>query len=231
MRTFFTALGIVLYLIYSLILILISKFLRGETKQKFITKQVTMFAKTAFKLTGSKIEVKGLENIPDGPVLFVSNHQSNFDIPIFLGYLNKPLGFIAKKEMEKIPILSTWMRYIHCVFMDRSNVRNAVKSINDGIKILKNGHSLMVFPEGTRSHDGKIGEFKPGSFKLATNSGVPIVPVTISGSIDIMPKNKVEVRKANVKVVVGKPIEVSSEDKKKTPELAEKVREIIKENL
>src|SRR5699024_1808110 len=99
-----------------------------------------------------------------------------------MGYLGVPHGFIAKVELTKFPIVSQWMKEMKCIFMDRSDRRQSLQSIKEGINILKNGHSMVIFPEGTRSKSDAMGEFKAGSMTLATKSGVPIVPITISGS-------------------------------------------------
>ena len=142
------------------------------------------------KLSDSTVNVHGLENIPEGPVLFVSNHQSNMDIAIICGFIDKPKGFIAKKELKKLPLINKWITLAGSIYLDRENPRKSMEGILEGIKTLKNGHSLVVFPEGTRSRGDKMGEFKSGSFKLATKSKVPIVPLTIDGTYRVMEATK-----------------------------------------
>ena len=101
------------------------------------------------KLSDSTVNVHGLENIPEGPVLFVSNHQSNMDIAIICGFIDKPKGFIAKKELKKLPLINKWITLAGSIYLDRENPRKSMEGILEGIKTLKNGHSLVVFPEGT----------------------------------------------------------------------------------
>ena len=109
------------------------------------------------RVAGGTVEVKGLENVPkDKPVLVVSNHQSNMDIPVLLGYLNKPIGFVSKAEIKSSPVVPTWMELMNCVFMDRSDRRQSLKAIKDGIELLKNGHSIVIFPEGQEVRVAKL---------------------------------------------------------------------------
>ena len=131
------------------------------------------------KLAGVTITVKGEENIPkDTAVLYVGNHRSYFDI--LTGYTTVPtlLGFVAKKEMEKIPILRTWMANVNCLFLDRKNIKEGLKTILQGIEKVKNGISIWIFPEGTRNTNEDITEllpFKEGSLKIAEKSGCPVI--------------------------------------------------------
>ncbi len=184
------------------------------------------------KKAGVTVQVQGLEHVPKNePVLFVSNHQGNFDIPILIGCIPKYKGFIAKVELEKIPIITTWMRHLQCVFMDRSNSRQSVKSIIEGANLLKSGHSMVVFPEGTRSMDGTMGEFKAGALKLATRAKVNIVPVTISGSGKIMEKGSWLIRPQKVSLTIHPLFSTESYKDKDTQKLAEDVETIIKRAL
>lgn len=191
---------------------------------------VLFWSRSLIRLTGSKIKVTGRENVPtDGAVLFVSNHQGRFDIPLILGYIDKPKAFIAKKELAKLPMVSSWMKYMKCIFMDRQDIRQSLKAINQGAEYLKEGYSQVIFPEGTRSRDGRLGEFKAGSFKLATKSGVPIIPVTIKGSDQIMPNNTLLLRPAQVEMVISPPVD--PEKFSGIKELASYVRGIVAEQL
>jgi len=176
-------------------------------RDKFIHQVPDYFGKMMIGVTGSKVEVKGLENIPkDQAVLFVSNHQSNFDIPLLMGYLNKPMGFISKVELSKIPIVRQWMENMNCVFMDREDRRQSLQAIKDGIAKLQNGHSLVIFPEGTRSKGDKMGEFKSGSFHLALKSGVPIIPLRINGTFNILESNGNRIKPANISLEAFPPV-------------------------
>lgn len=205
-----------------------SKFNKGQDISVSVHKEVVRWARSLVKLTGSKIEVIGEENIPDeGPIVFVANHQSNFDIPLLLGYIKRPKGFIAKKETEKMPIVGGWMRFLKCIFMDRTSPRAALKSIKEGISIVKDGYALVIFPEGTRSLDGKLNEFKAGSFKLATKAEAKIIPITIDGSIDIMRKGSSKIKPAHVKLIVSEPVSSTKYESADSYLLREEVYNII----
>lgn len=200
-----------------------------EEKDTLMHQKPKHWAKTLVKLTGSKVEVIGQEKIPQGPVLFVSNHQGNFDVPILIGFLEKPLGFISKVEVKKIPLISRWMEAMNCVFIDRKDRRKAVQSIKDGIATLKKGHSLVIFPEGTRSKGDEMGEFKKGGLRLATDSKVPVVPITISGSYKIMEESKFGFQPAKVKVTVHDPIFLPQDEKVDGNQLGIEIQERIKQ--
>ncbi|MFX3625286.1 MAG: lysophospholipid acyltransferase family protein [Ectobacillus sp.] len=206
--------------------------LAPEEKDRLVHKTPDMFGKKMIAVTGSTVEVKGLENIPqDRAVLVICNHQSNFDIAVLMGYLNKPLGFISKIEIQKIPLVSKWMELMNCVFMDRADRRQSLQAIKQGIELLKGGHSLVIFPEGTRSKNGEIGEFKTGSFHLATKSGVPILPVTISGTYNISEANGFWFKPARVTVTISEPIYEEQYKEMDIKELAQHTRNIIASKL
>lgn len=183
------------------------------------------------KLSDSTVNVHGLENIPEGPVLFVSNHQSNMDIAIICGFIDKPKGFIAKKELKKLPLINKWITLAGSIYLDRENPRKSMEGILEGIKTLKNGHSLVVFPEGTRSRGDKMGEFKSGSFKLATKSKVPIVPLTIDGTYRVMEANKILIKPSNINFYIHKPIYTDKLSKEEIAKLPETVEHIIRSKL
>lgn len=207
---------------------------KGKIKKRddIANKTAKSWARALVGLSGAKVKVIGEENIPDGEqVLFISNHQGNFDIPLLLAFINKPKGFIAKIEMVKIPIISTWMRYLYCVFMDRSDIRKSVVAINEGIEYLKSGHSIVIFPEGTRSKGGAMGEFKQGSFKLATKAGVPIIPITMMGSYRLFEEGNGKIKPADVEIIISPPVETKGLTPQDIKELPEKVRNIILNNF
>ncbi|MCK8060008.1 MULTISPECIES: 1-acyl-sn-glycerol-3-phosphate acyltransferase [unclassified Fusibacter] len=200
-----------------------------ESKQHEVAvKNASSWAKSLLRLAGCKTEITGLEHIPiEGAALYVSNHQGAFDIPLMLANIDRPFGFIAKEELAKLPFVSSWMRYLQCVFITRGNPREAIKAINGGVKLLKDGHSLLVFPEGTRSRDGQLLAFKPGSLKLATKSGAPIIPITISGSIHLMKKDSLIIQPATVKITIHPPVLMTDEFKNDTAQLATLVESTI----
>jgi 1-acyl-sn-glycerol-3-phosphate acyltransferase len=189
------------------------------------------WARSLLKIAGVTVSTTGNEKIPAGSVLFVSNHQGNFDIPLLLGYVDKPKAFIAKIELLKFPLIRTWMTHMKCVFMDRSDVRQSLKVINQAADYLKKGYSMVIFPEGTRSKGENLGEFKAGSLKLALKAKVPIVPVTISGSYKIMELNGFIIKPAHVEISIHDPISTDELTKEQATELPEKIREIIEKGL
>jgi 1-acyl-sn-glycerol-3-phosphate acyltransferase len=223
------------YLIYSLPTIKkvqkLDPAMTVEEKDTIIHQKPKHWAKTLVKLTGSEIEVIGQEKIPHGPVLFVSNHQGNFDVPILIGFLQKPLGFISKVEVKKIPLVPRWMEAMNCVFIDRKDRRKAIQSIREGVQTLKNGHSLVIFPEGTRSKGNEMGEFKKGGLRLATDSKVPVVPISISGSYRIMEESKFGFQPARVKVTVHDPIFLPEGEKVDGNQLGMEIQSKIKRYL
>lgn len=230
----------VIYGVYFLIKLYIRQFKFENLKKKmskeeidfYSYKEVSNLARTLVEKTGSKVNVVGAENIPEGSCVFVGNHQGNFDILVMLGYIDKPMGFIAKKELEKLPAVNYWMKQIHCVFMDRDDARDSVRSILEGIENIRNGYSMVIYPEGTRSQGPQIGEFKKGAMKLATKSGAPIVPVTINGTYKIFETQKgKKIRAADIDVIISKPIYIKELSKEEQNNLSERVKSIIEENL
>lgn len=204
---------------------------KDEEAEKFVNEVVFYWANQVLKKAGVKLEVNGLENVPEEACCFVANHQGNFDILAILAAINKPMGFIAKKELKKTPIISQWMKNIRCVFIDRENVRESVKAINQGIENLKSGYSMVIFPEGTRSKGRDIGEFKKGSLKMATKANAPIVPVTIDGSYKIFEENNGWLKKGEIRVIVGKAIYLENLSKEEEKNLAEIVKNEIAKNI
>lgn len=194
--------------------------------------QTSNWAMNRIKDSGATINVFGKENIPkDTNVVFISNHQGDFDIAIFMALIPKKKGFVAKIELKKIPILRTWMKYLGCVFMDRNDLKQSLKTINEAINFIKKGHSMVIFPEGTRSKGDKMGEFKAGSFKLATKTNTPIIPVTIDGSYKLKEQNNGFIKPDIVNVYIHKPVyldNMSNEDKENLHII---VKNIIKDKL
>ncbi|MDE6433329.1 MAG: 1-acyl-sn-glycerol-3-phosphate acyltransferase [Lachnospiraceae bacterium] len=169
--------------------------------------------------TQAKIEVKGIENIPDEPVLFVSNHRSYFDVLVIHTTSTKRPGFVAKKEMEKFPLLNWWMKNICCLFLDREDLRSGVQMIKDGAALIQNGHSMVICPEGTRNQKEEMLPFKVGSLKIAEKAGCSVIPVTLIDTDQLLEARPgFDIRKGHVKVIYGEPVylsKLSKEDKKK----------------
>ena len=182
---------------------------------------------------GTKTTAIGVENIPtDKPVLFVGNHRGFFDVIISYTYIKTRAAYVAKKEMAKVPILRVWMRNIRCLLLDRQNTREALKSILSGIEYIKDGTSLVIFPEGTRNKtEDLMLPFKEGSFKMAEKTGCLIVPMAISGSADILEAHFPKVKPVHVIVEYGKPIDPKSLDKDTRKKLGSHCQGVIAEML
>lgn len=207
---------------------------RFQEKDKIVHEEAKKWAKRIVQLTGSTVQVSGEEHIPkEGAVLFVSNHQGNFDIPVLIGYIDKPKAFISKIEIKKLPLIGSWMQVMNCIFMDRKDLRQQLRAINEGVELLKKGYSLVIFPEGTRSKSDQMNRFKPGSLKLAIKTGVPIVPVTIKGTYKIMENNRFGflLKPAHVEVVISPAIYTNAYEKIDINELAHQLEETIAEHL
>ena len=171
-------------------------------------KYVSGFFRAELKIAGCKVEVRGKENIPeDTACLFVGNHRSYFDILVYHETIGRPVGFIAKKEMEKIPLLPLYMRDIGCLFLDRNDIRQGLAIINEATEYIKMGHSMILFPEGHRNSGKELLPFKEGGYKIAEKAKCPIVPVAVTGTdlmLEAAPKKRI--RKGNVIIEFGKPI-------------------------
>jgi 1-acyl-sn-glycerol-3-phosphate acyltransferase len=156
--------------------------------------------------------------------IYMTNHQSNFDIPVLYGALPVQFRWLAKAELFRIPIFGRGMRGAGYISIDRSNRQSAFQSLNRAAESIRAGASIMIFPEGTRSRDGRLQPFKKGGFVMAVDAGVPIVPVVISGTHDIMPKGALLIRRRCVQVHVGAPIETTGFSRQTKDALMAKVR-------
>ncbi len=214
------------------ILAIIGKFSR-ETKDKISYFMVSKTLKLFVFISGAEVEVRGFENIPkDRPVLFVGNHRSFFDI--IIGYSIHPpyMGYVAKKELKKIPLLAPWMTNMHCLFLDRSNPKEGLKMIQNGVQKLNNGISMFIFPEGTRGHkDDEMKPFKAGSLKMAEKANVPIVPVAINNTSAIWEDHFPRVCKTHVIFEYCEPIETANMDKEQKKNLCNDVETIIRNKV
>ena len=162
-----------------------------STVKKFVYLISKNWARFILSVNGVKYTAYGKENIPESldGLIVVSNHQGSFDIPICISSLPFPVGFIAKQELEKFPIINVWMRELDCIFINRKSLKEASIKINERIH-QENKNPIFIFPEGTRSKGPKMGRFKVGSLKLLFNEGVDVLPITISGSYKCMELHK-----------------------------------------
>lgn len=203
-----------------------------EEAEKYLDECVRNWAGHVLDKIGVNIEVQGKENIPKETCVYVVNHQGFLDIPVVIKVIDKSVGFIAKKEILKFKRIAYWMREIHCIFMDRKNIRESMKAINEGVSNLKSGYSMVIFPEGTRSKGPKVGEFKKGSMKLALKANVPIVPITVNGTYKLREGNRMSaIKSGDVKVTIDKPIYLNKMSKIEQSNLSEYIKSIIESNI
>ncbi len=219
------------YLIYRRPQLKIAKRLDREGKiqerDEKVREGVAEWARFMVELSGSTVEVIGEEHIPrDTAVVFIGNHQGYFDIPILLGYVNKTKAFISKIEILKVPLLSDWMKLMQCTFLDRKDMRQSVRAMGEAIETVKRGYSLVIFPEGTRSRGGPVGDFKAGSLKLALKAGVPIIPVTIDGSWRIFEATG-KFAKTHVRDTLHPAIPTAGLTREEAAALPEQVRSVV----
>ena len=221
-RTILIALTLFLYLVLLLPVLGIEWIYHKINPEKADYQQLRM-VQAAFrlmlKMTGARIQVIGEENVPkDRAVLYVGNHKSYFDILLTYSRVPRPTGYVAKKEMESFPILSIWMKRLHCLFLDRKDIKQGLKTILTGIDLIKNGISVCIFPEGTRNKSNdRLLPFKEGSLKMAEKTGCPIIPFAITNSSKLFEDHMPFVRPCDIIIEYGKPIypaELPKEEKK-----------------
>lgn len=184
-------------------------------------------------ITPVKVSVRGRQNIKKGEsYIVVPNHQSMYDIFVIYGWLGLDIKWIMKKELRKIPGVGFGSAKVGHIFIDRSNQRAAVESLNQAKEKLKNGSSVVIFPEGTRSKSGKLLPFKRGAFKMALDLGLPILPVTINGTKNIMPAvNPLKLLPGKASVIIHEPIPAGGYTEDKMGELMERVKNVIESGL
>ena len=210
---------VILFLVFSIPVLVWESYLGKKDPEKRDWQSlhiVQWIFRIILKMAGVHITVKGIENIPkDRAVLYVGNHRSYFDI--LTGYVTVPtlVGFVAKKEMEKIPLLSKWMLNVNCLFLDRNNIKEGLKTILAGIEKVRRGVSVWIFPEGTRNKNEQLSDllpFKEGSLKIAEKSGCPVVPVAIKGTAEVFEKHIPLICPRHVVIEFGEPFIVKELD-------------------
>ena len=217
--------------------VLVVEWILAKYKKEASDYQCLRMVQTAFKLmlwvAGTEVTVIGEENIPDEAVLFIGNHRSYFDILLTYSRCKRRTGYVAKKEMLRYPLLRDWMKRLYCLFLDRDNPREGLKTILEAIDYVKNGVSVCIFPEGTRN-DGEEGSMLPfhsGSFKIAEKSGCPVIPISMNNTSEIFENHLPCVRKTHVIIEYGKPIYMSEMDRAQRKNISEYCQNIIKETI
>ena len=159
-------------------------------------------------LAGVKVEIRGREHLQPGQnYIFMSNHASNLDPPVLIPIIPGRCSVLVKKELFRIPILGAGMKVADLVPVDRSNRESAIESVNTAIQVLQHGLHMVIFPEGTRSEDGRLLPFKKGPFHLAMESGVPVIPVTLLGTYESWPKTRFALRPGTATVLFHPPVD------------------------
>ena len=235
-RLIFVALFLVIFLILSIPVFLI-EWLIGKVNPHARDISSLRIVQGAFYviafLSGCHVTVKGMENVPkDEAVLYIGNHRSYFDVVLTYARCPGLTSYMAKKEVARVPLLSTWMRFLHCLFLDRKDIKQGLKTILAAIDLIKNGISVCIFPEGTRSTGPEQTELLPfheGSFKVATKTDCLIVPMAITNTSRIFEDHIPFIRSTDVVIEYGKPFRPSELTKEQKKGIGRYTRGIIQE--
>jgi len=200
---------------------------RGRTIHRY----ARLWGQIALLASRVKVNTAGIDNLQEGPYIFMSNHQGSYDIFALLGHLPFQFKWLVKKELFSVPFLGWTMAAAGYISVDREGTRDTLEAMNKAAQRIREGMSVVIFPEGSRSSDGSIQPFKKGGFTLAIKSGVPIVPVSISGSREIMPKDRLTARSGEIRIKIDRPIETQGRTLKDRGVLMEKVRGTISKNF
>ncbi len=205
----------------------------GEERENYIKLHVGRWGRRSFSLPGSDVHVLGLENRPQrGPYIIVANHRSMLDITLIQGYVNAHAGFIAKKELGRFFTVGQFLKILGGELIDRENPRDAVMAIDNMIKKMKEEEQVIaIFPEGTRSTDGQVHEFKVGSMKIITKAKIPILPIAISGTEKSMPKGSMYIKKADIYFSIMPVVKAETFDGWDSKTLADFLRNMIADEL
>lgn len=236
-RFIITALFVILFLILSIPL-LIAEWIIGKFNPPLKDRSSLAIVNWAFRmvlrLSGVSVTYIGENRIPkDTPVLYVGNHRSYFDIVMTYVRVPRTTGYISKVEFLKIPLLSNWMKNLHCLFLDRSDLKAGMKTILAAIEEIKNGVSICIFPEGTRNSGEELSllPFHSGSFKIAEKTGCPIIPISMNNTAEIFENHLPKVKKTHVVIEYGAPIRLEELDKDTRKHLSTYCSDLIQETI
>lgn len=222
--------GVINTLIWVTVILLVSLFSHNGRKAHFYS--AVPWSKIILWGTGVRVEINGLNKVDqDKPYVYIPNHLSFFDIFALLAYLPVDFKFIFKHEIMRVPILGWAMRKAGYISIDRSSPAKARHSFKQAVDMIKNGTSLVIFAEGTRSKDGHLQPLKRGAFQLAISSGSQIVPVAIKGTNKIMPKGSFKLRKGSITIQLDRPISTINYKRKTMPDLIERVAACLRKML
>jgi 1-acyl-sn-glycerol-3-phosphate acyltransferase len=202
-----------------------------KAREAYVNQAAKIWARHMIFMAGGRVSVTGRENLPPShQFAVIGNHQGFADIPLILGYLGYAPGFVAKKELFRVPFMSWWMSLLHCIPLDRKSPRQAVKAIEKAANNIRSGKPMLIFPEGTRSRTGRVGAFKAGSLTMAVKSGTPILPVTINGTAQIWEAKK-RIAGGKISLTIHPPIQPEEYSRMSKIELAEKLQAIVSRGL
>jgi len=204
-----------------------------EKEREYILQSTDAWGNYVVKTFDIKLTVVGEENLPEsGPVLFVANHQGFADVVVTCAALNKfQFAFVAKDSLEMIPIYGKWIKDIRSIYLKRDNPKAALRAVDDGIRLLEQGFSLLIFPEGARSKNDIVSEFKKGSLRLATKPGIPVIPITIDGAYRVFEETGYVNYGAPVRLVIHPAIETKGMEKSVANHLSTEVENIVREGI
>jgi 1-acyl-sn-glycerol-3-phosphate acyltransferase len=203
-----------------------------DSSGRLVQRVARLWGRALLRVCKINYTVQGLELLTPGrPYVFAANHQSQFDIMVLLAALPGPFVYLAKKSLFQVPIFGLAIARMGCIPVDRTNLQEAIKSLNRAAALIQAGRSVVVFPEGTRGATGHLLPFKKGSFVMAAKSGQPIVPVSISGTRFILPRGLVRLKPGPIKVVIAPPIDPQSFPRNRKEELMDTVRRAIEANF
>lgn len=225
-----------LYLLFGIPVLAVEWMIRKLNREKSDYQCLRMVQgafRLMLKIAGVEVTVIGEENVPDEPVLFIGNHRSYFDILLTYSRCKRLTGYVAKKEMLRYPLLRDWMNRLYCLFLDRENAREGLKTILQAIDYVKQGISICIFPEGTRN-DGEEGSMLPfhnGSFKIAEKSGCPIIPISMNNTAEIFENHLPRIKKTHVVIEYGAPVYMNQMDREQKKHIGEYCQNIIQETI
>ena len=190
------------------------------------------WSKLLMWVAGAHLTIRGEVHLPpDQPALYVSNHQGAFDIPLALLAIQRPVGFLSKIELARIPSIGSWMKLIGCVFIERGNVASAQQGLDEAVQAIKGGDSLVIFPEGTRSGSEEMKRFKTGFARIAIRAEVPLVPIVMKGTYKLKRGNVPWITPAAVEVAIEPPISTKGLTESDGNDLRQQVQDVIRARL
>jgi len=236
MRTLFLFVGFWLYQLFILpwlvAFTLLDRIGKRKTALKYAQKTAHRWASHLLLMSGVTVRVHGEVKLPeDQAALFIGNHQGAFDIPLWGVYAGRPVAFLAKKELQKIPLIGKWMTLTRCVFIVREDRRQSLAAIREAIASLQEGLNLVVFPEGTRSGSMEMAPFKKGSLSIAQKAGVPIIPITVKGSFKAKPEDQKKIVPVEIDLFIDDPIDPTQLSPEEQENIHERVQAVIQANL